>query len=147
LIASLFWLKLLAHKTRGSAAAAVGKIKKEKRRRATHIYIALFMVPPPPCPSSLAGPSRRATAAVPTHTHTHIYKQRREKKQRSRQLRKRRESRFSQWFLIPRRVSFRQEKPRTITPIVRPVSLLMAMDTAELNFLKQSMELLGTRLS
>jgi hypothetical protein len=105
------------------------------------------MVPPPPHALQVWPVRRVEQRQQSQHIHTHIYKQRRESKQRSRQLRKRRESRFSQWFLISRRVSFRQEKPRTITPIVRPVSLLMAMDTAELNFLKQSMELLGTRLS
>jgi hypothetical protein len=49
LIASLFWLKLLAHKTRGSAAAAVGKGKKKDAEHNTHIYISLCCWSLPPC--------------------------------------------------------------------------------------------------
>jgi hypothetical protein len=50
LIASLFWLKLLAHKTRGSAAAAaVGKGKIKDAEHNTHIYISLCCWSLPPC--------------------------------------------------------------------------------------------------
>ena len=74
MIASLFWLKLLAHKTRGSAAAAVGKIKKKKKTQSnTYVYIALFMVPVPPMPFK-SGRSVASSNGSSPNTYTHIYK-------------------------------------------------------------------------
>ena len=62
LIASLFWLKLLAHKTRGSAAGKKEKKRKKKKKTQSNIY--RFPIPR----TSLAGPSRQATAAS-AHNH------------------------------------------------------------------------------
>ena len=68
LIASLFWLKLLAHKTRGSAA--VGKRKKKTQ---SNTLSSSFLVPPP-MPFKSGGPVRRVEQRQQSQ-HIHVYKQ------------------------------------------------------------------------
>jgi hypothetical protein len=103
LIASLFWLKLLAHKTRGSAAAAaVGKGKK-KTQSTTHTYIYRSVAGLSPHVPFKSGRPVASGERQHSPSTQHIHSIERQLREHSTH------TGFSQWFLIPRRVSFRQE--------------------------------------